>query len=122
MGERGVGVDHSPIYRSVQRYAPEMEKRLLWQWRCPQSASWWVDETHVKVRGKWTCLYRALDKEGITIDFSLFADTERQGGEALHWQGAERAEGLGEAECHQHRQGADLRDRDLGTEGRRQMS
>ena len=71
MGERGVGVDHSTIYRWVQKYAPEIEERLRWQWRCPRSTSWRVDETYVKVRGKWTYLYRALDKEGNTIDFYL---------------------------------------------------
>ena len=53
MGERGVPVDHSTIYRWVQKYAPEMEKRLRWQWRRPTSTSWRVDETYVKVRGKW---------------------------------------------------------------------
>ncbi len=71
MGERGVCIDHSTIYRWVQRYAPEMEKRLRWQWRCPQSTSWRVDETYVKVRGQWAYLYRALDKHGNTIDFYL---------------------------------------------------
>jgi transposase-like protein len=71
MGERGVSVDHSTIYRWVQKYAPEIEKRLRWQWRRPQSTSWRVDETYVKVRGKWTYLYRALDKLGNTIDFYL---------------------------------------------------
>ena len=71
MGERGSGVDHSTIYRWVQKYAPEIEKRLRWQWRRPRSTSWRVDETYVKVRGKWAYLYRALDKEGNTIDFYL---------------------------------------------------
>ena len=56
-----------------QRFAPEMEKRLRWQWRRPQSASCRVDETYVKVRGKWAYLYRALDKLGNTIDFYLSA-------------------------------------------------
>ena len=45
MGEGGVPVDHSTIYRWVQRFAPEIEKRLRWQWRHPQSTSWEVDET-----------------------------------------------------------------------------
>jgi len=71
MGERGVLVDHSTIYRWVQRYAPEIEKRLRWQWRGPRSASWRVDETYVKVRGQWAYLYRAVDKLGDTIDFYL---------------------------------------------------
>ena len=48
-----------------------MEKRLRWQWRRPQSTSWRVDETYVKVRGDWTYLYRALDKHGNTIYFYL---------------------------------------------------
>jgi len=48
MGERGVPVDHSTIYRWVQKFAPEIEKRLRWQWRRPQSTSWRVDETYVK--------------------------------------------------------------------------
>ena len=73
MTERGVAVDHTTIYRWVQHFAPKMEKRLRWQWRHPQSASWRVDETYVKVRGRWAYLYRALDKLGNTIDFYLSA-------------------------------------------------
>ena len=73
MTERGVAVDHSTIYRSVQRFAPEMEKCLRRQWRCPRSSSWRVDETYVKVRGKWAYLYRALDRFGNTIDLYLSA-------------------------------------------------
>ena len=71
MTERGVAVDHSTIYRWVQRFAPEMEKRLRWQWRRPRSRSWRIDETYVRVRGQWAYLYRALDKFGNTIDFYL---------------------------------------------------
>jgi len=66
-----VSVDHSTIYRWVQRYAPEIEKRLRWQWRCPRSTGWRVYETYIKVRGNWTYLYRAVDKRGETIDFYL---------------------------------------------------
>ena len=73
MTECGVAVDHSTIYRWVQRFAPEMEKRLRWQWRWPRSRSWRIDETYVKVRGQWAYLYRALDKLGNTIDFYLSA-------------------------------------------------
>ena len=70
MTERGVAVDHSTIYRWVQRFAPEMEKRLRRQWRRPQSRSWRVDETYIKVRGKWAYLYRAVDKLGNTRSIS----------------------------------------------------
>ena len=73
MTERGVSVDHSTIYRWVQHFAPEMKRRLRWQWRWPRSRSWRIDETYVKVRGKWAYLYRALDKLGNTIDFYLSA-------------------------------------------------
>src|SRR3546814_20826743 len=59
------------IYRWVQCYAPEMEKRLRWFWRRGFDPSWRLDETYVKVRGKWTYLYRAVDKPGDPIDFYL---------------------------------------------------
>lgn len=70
--ERGVDVDHTTIYRWVQAYAPEIEKRLRWHYR-PRvfSNSWRVDETYIKVKGKWTYLYRAVDSHGNTIDFYL---------------------------------------------------
>jgi transposase-like protein len=71
LAERGIDVDHTTIYRWVQRYAPEMEKRLRWFWRQGFDPSWRLDETYVKVRGKWTYLYRAVDKRGDTIDFFL---------------------------------------------------
>ena len=73
MTERGVAVDHSTVYRWVQHFAPEMEKRLRWQWCWPRASSWRIDETYVKVRGKWAYLYRALDKFGNTTIFFLSA-------------------------------------------------
>lgn len=49
LAERGVNVDHTTIYRWVQRYAPEMEKRLRWYWRNPTDRHLWhLDETYVK--------------------------------------------------------------------------
>ena len=71
MTERGVAVDHSTIDRWVQHFAPEMEKRLRWQWCQPRSRNWRIDETDVKVRRKWAYLYRAVDKVANTIDFYL---------------------------------------------------
>ena len=73
MTERGVAADHSTIFRWVQQFAPEIEKRLRWQWRLLRSRSWRIDETYVKIRGKWAYLYRAVDKFGNTIDFYLSA-------------------------------------------------
>src|SRR3546814_8858760 len=63
LAERGISVDHTTIYRWVQYYAPEMEKRLRWFWRRGFDPSWRLDETYVKVRGKWTYLYRARSEE-----------------------------------------------------------
>ncbi|MGP4794979.1 IS6 family transposase, partial [Escherichia coli] len=68
LAERGVNVDHSTIYRWVQRYAPEMEKRLRWYWRNPSDlCPWHMDETYVKVNGRWAYLYRAVDSRGGTV-------------------------------------------------------
>jgi transposase-like protein len=60
MAERGLGVDHSTIGRWVLRYAPELHKRTRRDTRTP-NRSWRVDETDVRVAGRWTCLYRAVD-------------------------------------------------------------
>lgn len=71
MAECGVRVAHNTIYRWVQRYAPEKERRMRWQWRRLMADSWLLDQTDIKFRGKWTYLYRAVDKHGNTIDFYL---------------------------------------------------
>lgn len=69
--ERGVEVDHSTIYRGVQYYAPKILDKLKWYWKPKLGLSWRVDETYIKVKGKWVYLYRVLDKHGNTIDFYL---------------------------------------------------
>ena len=71
MVERGVAVDHTTLYRWVQQYAPEIEKRLRGYWKSSIADSWRIDETYVKVKETWTYLYRAVDKHGQTIDFYL---------------------------------------------------
>jgi transposase, IS6 family len=70
MAERSLKVDHSTIARWVLRYAPILNERMRRHLRRP-NRSWRVDETYVRVAGKWTYLYRALDSEGNTIDFML---------------------------------------------------
>jgi len=70
MAERNVDVAHTTILRWVQRYVPEFEKR--WQrYARPVGTSWRVDETYIKVKGRWVYLYRAVDKAGQTVDFLL---------------------------------------------------
>ena len=68
--ERGVAVDHSTINRWVLKYAPELERTFRTQKR-PIGTSWRVDETYIRVKGEWRYLYRAVDKQGHTIDFLL---------------------------------------------------
>ena len=70
MGERGVVVDHSTLNRWVIKYAPELEKEFRRR-QHPVGRSWRMDETYVKIKGQWAYLYRAVDKEGRTIDFLL---------------------------------------------------
>ena len=70
--ERGFEVDHSTINRWVLAYAPVIEKRLR-QFRRPHCGSVRIDETYVKIRGKWRYLYRAIDKHGNPVDFLLTA-------------------------------------------------
>ncbi len=79
-------VDHTTIYRWVQCYAPEMEQRLRWFWRRGFDPELALDETYVKVRGKWTYLYRAVDKRGRHDRFLPVADPQRQGSEAVPGQ------------------------------------
>ena len=69
--ERGVNVHYTTIYRWVQRYAPEIEKRLRWYWKPGHHSSWQVDETYIKVNGQWAYLYRAITKGGDSVDFYL---------------------------------------------------
>ena len=70
MAERGVALTHTTILRWVQRYVPEFEKRWN-KYSRPVGGSWRCDETYIKVKGRWTYLYRAVDKRGWTVDFLL---------------------------------------------------
>jgi putative transposase len=76
MEERGVSVDHSTINRWVIKYSPPLEaafhrrKRPVW-------ISWRMDETYIRVKGQWTYLYRAVDKDGQAVDFLLTAQRDK---------------------------------------------
>ena len=69
MRERGLQVDHTTISRWVQRYAPELEQRCRPHVKA-FTDSWKVDETYIKVRKTWMYLYRAVDSQGNTWNFS----------------------------------------------------
>ncbi len=77
MRERGLHVDHTTIYRWVQRYAPELDKRCRSHLKATTD-SWRVDETYVKVKGTWMYLYRAGDSEGNTLEFRLSATRDAE--------------------------------------------
>jgi transposase-like protein len=77
MTERGLTVDHTTIYRWVQRYAPELEKRCKPHLK-QTNDSWRVDETYIKVKGEWLYLYRAVDSAGNTLEFLLSKHRDTQ--------------------------------------------
>src|SRR6267142_795719 len=77
MGEHGVEVDHSTINRWVIKYSPQLEEAFHWRKR-PVWASWRMDETYIKVKGQWRYLYRAVDKQGQTIDFLLTEHRDKE--------------------------------------------
>jgi len=70
--ERGLSVDHVTVWRWVQHFAPEIDRRFRPHLK-PTNKSWRVDETYIRVKGKWTYLYRAVDSAGASIDFLLSA-------------------------------------------------
>jgi len=82
MGERGVSVDHSTLNRWVIKYGPDFEKAFRHR-QGPVGRSGHLDKTYVKIKGKWAYLYRAVDKEGLTIDFLLTPDRDRDAAGAL---------------------------------------
>jgi putative transposase len=70
MAERGVAVDHATLNRWVVEYSPliacQAQRRIS-----ATSRSWRMDEIYIQVKGKWTYFYRAIDKDGKTLDFML---------------------------------------------------
>lgn len=70
--ERGWQVDHCTIYRWVQAYSPELDKRCR-RYLHPTSDSWRVDEVYIEIKGEGKWLYQAVGKHGNTLDFLLSA-------------------------------------------------
>ena len=76
VAERGIDVDHSTVHRWAIKLLPVLEKAFRRR-KLPVGKSWRMDETYIRVKGDWKYLYRAVDKNGNTIDFLLRARRER---------------------------------------------
>ncbi len=70
-------VHHTTVFRWVQRYGPEIDKRCRPHLHSAND-SWRVDETYIEVKGEWKYLYRAVDSKGNTLDFLLTAHRDAQ--------------------------------------------
>jgi IS6 family transposase len=72
LAERGIEVDHVTLYRWVQRFAPLLGDAARPR-RHAVGGRWFVDETYVKVAGRWRYVYRAVDEHGQVIDVYVSA-------------------------------------------------
>ena len=78
MLERGTHVDHATLNRWVVEFSPKLEAVFRRRDKRKVNASWRMDETYIKVKGKWCYYYRAVDKDGKTLDFWLSETPNRQ--------------------------------------------
>ena len=72
LAERGVEVDHVTLYRWVQRFAPQLVEAAR-PCRHAAGARWFVDETYVRVAGRWRYVYRSVDETGQVLDVMVSA-------------------------------------------------
>jgi transposase-like protein len=68
MAERGISVDHATTHRWIVRYSPELLEQFNRRKRAA-TGKWHINETYIKVRGRWMYLHRAVDSNGATVEF-----------------------------------------------------
>src|SRR5260370_42362139 len=76
MAERGIAADHSTVHRWAIKLLLVLEKAFRHHKR-PVGKSWKMDEIYIRVKGEWRYLYRAVDKDGNTVDFLLRAKRDK---------------------------------------------
>ena len=89
LAERGIHVDRSTVYRWVVKFGPELTKRTEKHLR-RASVDWHVDETYIRVGGKWRYLWRAVDANGQMVDFRLTARRDAKAAKAFLDKAIER--------------------------------
>jgi transposase-like protein len=82
MEERGIKLDHATVNRWVVKYSPALEAKFRKQ-KKSVGKSWRMDETYIKIKGQWVYYYRAVDKQGQTIDFFLSPTRDTSAAEAF---------------------------------------
>ncbi len=80
--ERGIPIDHATINRWVIKYAQLLEINAR-KFKKPTNRSWRMDETYIKIKGKWYYYYRAVDSKNNTIDFLLSEKRDLKGAKAF---------------------------------------
>ncbi|MFT7613327.1 MAG: putative transposase [Parvicellaceae bacterium] len=82
LANRGIKVDHATIQRSVFKCSPLLDQEFR-KHKQPVGGRWRMDETYIKVQGKWRYLYRAIDKQGNTVDFLLTKRRQRMSAQSF---------------------------------------
>jgi len=94
MGERGIHVDHATLNRWVVKYSLGIAETAQVR-KQPTARSWRMDETYIKIKGRWMYLYRAVDKHGKTLDFML-SKRRNKAAARLFFRGAIKVNGVPE--------------------------
>jgi putative transposase len=83
MLERGTSVDHATLNRWVVKYASQLEEKFRTNQKNKVGTSWRMDETYIKIKGEWYYHYRAVDKNGDTVDFMLSKNRDKAAAKAF---------------------------------------